>query len=232
LSTMTMKMTSKGLRPSRVVLSNVAVRLKRPLTLRLSIEYQFARAHRGNVPSVCLHLTWAPAALLCQPLFSALETITTTPLDLSFREVSGHVLLLARAEVCYVSTPVHEATASWRGNCMPSSPHVLHRTSGTQLSSIKFLSTSRPFWYPTLQFSVCLLHQTKPFAKLVKTCSGRNDTKKRMGASTSIMSLSMLSGKHCICHVRCVFVYGYIFNADVMANLRGLRSPIGQNSTA
>jgi hypothetical protein len=138
LSTMTMKMTSKGLRPNRVVLSNVAVRLKRPLTLRLSIEYQFARAHCGNVPSVYLHLTWAPAALLCQPLFSALETITTTPLDLSFREVPGHVLLLARAEVCYVSTPVQEATASWRGNCMLSSPHFLRRTNGTQLSSINF----------------------------------------------------------------------------------------------
>jgi hypothetical protein len=228
----TTRTTSRGLRPSCVVPSNVAVRQKRPLALRLSIKYPFARVHRGNVPSVCLHLTWAPAALLCQSLLSALETTATTSLDLSFREVPGHVLLLARAEVCYVSTPVQEATASWRGNCMLSSPYFLHRTSGTQLSSIKVLSTSRPSWYPTLQFSVCLLHQTKPFAKLVKTCSGKNDTKKRMGASTSIMLLPMLSGKHCICHVRCVFVYGYTFNADVMANLRGLRSPIGQNSTA
>jgi hypothetical protein len=83
---------------------------------------------------------------------------------------------------------------------------------------------------PRLRFSECLLHRTSFFAKLVKTCLGRHDSTSRKVFS-SIISLRMLSGKHCTCHVPCVFVSGYSSTSGGMGNSNGLNSPFGQNST-
>jgi hypothetical protein len=174
-------------------------------------------------------------ATLFATLFPSTSTHTHTPssslyhnsyIGFSFPESPRHLFVPAGADFCHVSVAVHshEATTSQRGSRMP-----YRNTSRTQPSQLNHDSLVQPST-STSQFPVCLPHRMKPFAKLVKTCSGRDDTTSRKIFS-SIISLRMLLGKHCTYHVPCVFVYGYKINASVMENSSCLKIRFGQNST-